>query len=327
MKVIHVLLIDDDPDILELFGAQLRNEGLGVDTAGSAEEALEKLEHYYPELIIADVQMPGMSGFDLCRKLRETGKDEIPFFFCSARGSIPERVEGLRLGADDYLVKPVDPGELLFRVQAQLARNRAAREMRSNLSPTREQLLSGRLKEVDVSQILQFVDQGIEPGSYELRIRSSEGAKASVWVRERRIRQARIGEHFGQKALFRILQLREGTFELVSSSRARNEMLDEEISGILLDSLSQLDEYRLLRQSFDRQGNSLHVRYSDELFRTRFDKPMLVVLELVERHRELDAILDDSPYSDLITLRILTELLQIEFVTTEAPPTRGTMRE
>lgn len=314
MRIIHILLVDDDPDVLDLLGGALRGSGLGVDTARGGEEALQKLESYYPELIIADVQMPGIDGFELCRRVRASGRDDIPFFFCSALRSLPQRVAGLKIGADDYITKPVNAEELLLRVESQLEKNRRLREARQRVDAEKG-FLSGDLREIDLFQLLQLLGQkGNE--SYCVNVFLDDACIAQIWVRDRGIAHAEYGGVTGGKAFFRALQIDRGTFRVDPTPLVRETSIGVRIDDCLLDNAAQLDEYRLLRQSLSGSGDFFFIRYSPDLFRRRFDDVTLAVLQAVEEHHSLDAILDASDYSDLVTIRVLAELQQLEIVGT-----------
>ena len=115
-----LLIVDDEPAILETVGAKLRREGYTTFTAESAEEALRIFRRVKPDLLVLDIMLPGRSGFDLCRTLRK--ESAVPILFVSARAEEADRVKGLELGADDYLVKPFSLAELAARVKAILRR-------------------------------------------------------------------------------------------------------------------------------------------------------------------------------------------------------------
>ncbi|MGE0453580.1 MAG: response regulator [Vicinamibacteria bacterium] len=114
---LRVLLVDDDPDTRELLALHLRGAGLEVELADSGRAALELARRALPDVVVADVVMDGMSGYELCRVLREMGHEELSIILCSVKGQPRERVAGLRAGADDYVVKPFEPDELLFKVR------------------------------------------------------------------------------------------------------------------------------------------------------------------------------------------------------------------
>ena len=117
----RILVIEDDAAILRGLVDNLRYEGYEVDSATTAEDGFERLEQVPPELIVLDVMLPGMNGFEMCRRLRKAGID-VPILMLTAKGSELDRVMGLDLGADDYVVKPFSILELLARVRALLRR-------------------------------------------------------------------------------------------------------------------------------------------------------------------------------------------------------------
>ena len=127
-----VLIADDDRDIVRFVEVNLRLEGFDVITAHDGEDALAKALELQPNLVLLDVMMPLMDGFEVCTKLREDGRSaHIPVIMLTAKSLSADKVLGLTAGADDYIIKPFDPMELVARVKTTLRR---ASEMRS-LSP------------------------------------------------------------------------------------------------------------------------------------------------------------------------------------------------
>jgi DNA-binding response OmpR family regulator len=137
---VNILVVDDDRDIADIIGYSLRKEGHRPLLAYSGEEALALAERAPPDLVVLDVMLPGMSGFDVCRKLRE--RSPVPVILLTARGEEADRVWGLDLGADDYLTKPFSHRELLARIRAVARRSAAA------LTPDQGSVAVGEL-EVD----------------------------------------------------------------------------------------------------------------------------------------------------------------------------------
>lgn len=109
-----VLLIDDDEALAELLSEFLARFGFSVRSVTHPEEGLRLLRTLSPEIVILDVMLPGMDGFAVCRKVRETSR--VPIIMLTARGDVMDRVVGLELGADDYLPKPFEPRELVARI-------------------------------------------------------------------------------------------------------------------------------------------------------------------------------------------------------------------
>lgn len=120
-----VLIVDDDPDILEFLGYNFRKDGYLVETAENGIEALKKVEIFRPDLILLDVMMPEMDGITTCRKIRENPEnDDIIITFLSARGEDYSQINGLESGADDYIIKPVKPQVILSKAKSLLRRKK-----------------------------------------------------------------------------------------------------------------------------------------------------------------------------------------------------------
>ena len=122
----HILVVDDDPRITNLVRRILAYEGYSVAIASSGNDALTRTLEHPPDLIVLDIMLPGLDGLEVARRLRAAG-DNVPILMLTARDAVTDRVEGLETGADDYLVKPFAPEELLARVKALLRRNQEER--------------------------------------------------------------------------------------------------------------------------------------------------------------------------------------------------------
>ena len=118
----RVLAVDDEPRYLEIIRFNLETAGYRAETAASGEEALELVAADEPDLIVLDVMLPGIDGFEVCRRVRE--RSSCPIIMLTAKGAEEDKVRGLRLGADDYVTKPFSAQELLARVEAVLRRAR-----------------------------------------------------------------------------------------------------------------------------------------------------------------------------------------------------------
>ena len=120
----HILVVDDEIEIAQLIKTLLSQEGMKVYCCYSGEEALTAFQNHEFDLAILDIMMPGMDGFDLCRRIRE--QSSIPLIFLSAKDEETDKVIGFMLGADDYVSKPFKPRELVARVKARLRRSHAS---------------------------------------------------------------------------------------------------------------------------------------------------------------------------------------------------------
>ena len=143
-----VLIIDDDPKLCRLLTEFLSGFGFKVHTALAPNEGLKKLRRHKPDMVVLDVMLPEMNGFDVCKKIRQDSN--VPIIMLTARGEPMDRIVGLELGADDYLAKPFEPRELVARIQAVLRR--------SGRPETTRQRRFGRLT-IDPQKRIAIIDQ------------------------------------------------------------------------------------------------------------------------------------------------------------------------
>ncbi|MBA4543208.1 MULTISPECIES: response regulator transcription factor [Thermoactinomyces] len=118
IRGIRILAVDDEPNILQFLELGLQNEGFEVRTAQDGMEALNLMKQFQPHVVILDVMMPGIDGFELCRMLKKM--QNVAVIMLTAKDEVDDRVKGLTLGADDYMVKPFSFEELLARIHARL---------------------------------------------------------------------------------------------------------------------------------------------------------------------------------------------------------------
>jgi two-component system, OmpR family, response regulator MprA len=117
----RILVVDDDERIRDILRRQLTYEGYQVSLAGDSRETFAQVAENPPDLVVLDWMLPGISGLEICRRIRQT--DDMPILMLTAKGTLEDKVDGLDSGADDYLVKPFEPEELLARVRALLRRH------------------------------------------------------------------------------------------------------------------------------------------------------------------------------------------------------------
>ncbi len=157
-----ILVVDDEPFIVEMIEENLSGEGYEVVKAYTGEEALAMVESEEPDLVVLDLMLPGMDGYEVCRQLQRDARfNHIPIIMLTAKSAIADRVSGYDKGADDYITKPFDPDELLVRVRAQL--RHLAREEKSVLtglpgSGAVEDMLNERTENPDIAWSIIYVD-------------------------------------------------------------------------------------------------------------------------------------------------------------------------
>ncbi|HDS8144008.1 response regulator [Klebsiella michiganensis] len=149
----RVLIIEDDADAAGVLEAYLRRENYDVAVTVDGLAGLDMAQRWKPDLILLDVMLPGLNGTEVLASLRR--KSDVPVIMVTAMGDMPDRIGALRYGADDYVVKPYHPGEVVARVQAVLRRSRKAE--------TQEDILRWQGLEVDVDAIVAAVSNPGEP--------------------------------------------------------------------------------------------------------------------------------------------------------------------
>lgn len=159
-----ILVVDDERHIIELARLYLNNDGFTMLSACDGLSALEVIAERRPDLVVLDIMLPKMDGWEVCRRLRQSG-NSVPIILLTARGEDIDRIVGLELGADDYIVKPFNPRELVARVRAVLRRTRA--------EPTTPKVL--RLRQLEVDQQRRHVriaSQAVElrPKEFDLLV-------------------------------------------------------------------------------------------------------------------------------------------------------------
>ncbi|MBA2442830.1 MAG: response regulator transcription factor [Rubrobacter sp.] len=126
-----ILVVDDEPKLVEMVREYLEHDGYRVESAADGREALERFRRARPELVILDLMLPELDGYEVCRRLRR--ESEVPIIMLTARDQEPDELVGLELGADDYVTKPFSPRTLLARVRSVLRRTTLAEESETPL--------------------------------------------------------------------------------------------------------------------------------------------------------------------------------------------------
>ncbi|MBO4928184.1 MAG: response regulator transcription factor [Clostridiales bacterium] len=188
-----ILVVDDEQSLVELLTANLEREGYEVISAGDGKTALDLAERMKPDLILLDWMMPGMDGFEVCKRLRP--KTAAPIIMVTAKGEEIDKVLGLEIGADDYITKPFSPREVLARVKAQLRRTTYTEKE----APSEENIIRIGDVEIDKSayQIRrEGVDVDLTYREFQLVLFLAENA-GQVFSREALLQHVWGYEYFG----------------------------------------------------------------------------------------------------------------------------------
>jgi len=129
----RILVVDDEPNIVDVVSMALRFQGFAIESAGNGTDAVAAVSAFKPDLIVLDVMLPDMDGFEVTRRLRESGR-QLPIVFVTARDSVDDKIKGLTVGGDDYVTKPFSLEEVVARIRAVLRRTRGDETSTATLS-------------------------------------------------------------------------------------------------------------------------------------------------------------------------------------------------
>lgn len=194
----NILVVDDEPRYVRLLRANLESVGYRVSAAGDGASALQKAEAEDPDVVVLDIMLPDMDGYEVCRRLREFST--VPVIMLTARREQADKIHGLDQGADDYLTKPFDAAELLARVRAQL--RRSGLRQRQHLEPP---LVLDRLR-VDFAQQRVTLDAReitLSPTEYRLLYHLAVNA-GRVMVQEELLRRVWGPEYSDESEVLRV---------------------------------------------------------------------------------------------------------------------------
>jgi CheY-like chemotaxis protein len=303
MKPQRILIADDDEKVLALLSSSLQKSGYITSQAIDGATALELAKKERPDLILADITMPKMDGFDLCKQIREDPSTaNIPFIFLTAKGELNDRVTGLNLGADDYISKPFHISEVTARIKTIL--QRVAVMSQAPVEDT-ETDLKGDLEQWNLGEVLQTLGMAQKNGV----LRISNGTKlGKIYFEGGSIFQASLDKYKSEEAVYRIISWEEGYFEFDSKDRAAQKTIDSGTNSLLMEGFNQREEflkYKKAMPSFDFVVKVTENEQAQEI------KPASQkVLELIDGQRTIQDIIDISPISYLITTKILYTFLK-----------------
>jgi DNA-binding response OmpR family regulator len=191
-----ILVVEDELTLQETLAYNLKNQGYVVETAGDGPGAIEKAREGKPDLILLDIMLPGIDGFEVCRSIRR--EMTVPILMLTARDDEIDRVVGLEVGADDYLTKPFSMRELIARIKALLRRVRIMQEMNPNALNSHKQFRSENLIIDEGRREVLLNDQPLElkPKEYELLVFLARN-KGSVLSREVILEKVWGWDYFG----------------------------------------------------------------------------------------------------------------------------------
>lgn len=245
-----VLVVDDDELVLSLVEADLRQAGFAVVTAANGKEALALVLREPVDIIVSDVSMPEMDGLEFCELIRQSPEHvDIPFVFLTAHGGAEQRIRGLRSGADEYLVKPINTADLVARVEILYDRIRRTRSVST---------LKGSLCEVGLCEVLQLFELTRKQGVLHLEAPAGKGELA---VADGVLANAAWNDLQGEDAVFQMFTLKHGEFRFQPKTVSSGNV-GHPIGFVLMEIARLTDELATVEGHIPASGTPLVVRRS-----------------------------------------------------------------
>jgi DNA-binding response OmpR family regulator len=299
----QILLVDADTSSARLLEVSLRGAGFNIATASSAEDALGKLEHGTPDLILTEARLPGVDGFSFVRALRaRPDLAETPVVFLTEQGALEDKLRGLELGVDDYLAKPIMVREVVTRVQLLLARKKQQRTLTEPQARTR---FSGSLEDVAVVDVLQTVAISGKSGVASVKRGERE---ALLYFDRGQIIDAEVGDLRGEEAVYRTITWATGTFDVEFRPVERERVIEVSHQGLLMEGLRRVDELGRLAEQLPPETAVVDVDHDALASRlNEIPDELNGILRLIDGKRTLLDLIDASPFDDLSTLTVLSK--------------------
>jgi CheY-like chemotaxis protein len=308
MKSQQILIADDDPKVLSLLTSSLKKAGYDTFEALDGEAAQEIIEQENPDLILADITMPKVDGFELCKRVRENPiTANIPFMFLTAKGELNDRVKGLNLGADDYIAKPFHIAEVTARIKAILQRS-----VPSAAAPKTEPEsdLKGNLEQMGLPEIMQTLGMAHKTGGLKL----VNGPKVGkLYFENGNIVQATLGKYKDEEAVYRILSWEEGAFNFDSNDQAAETTIQTSMNSLLMEGFQQREDYAKYKKAMPAYDSVVKLASTERV--KEMKAASRKVVELIDGARTIQDVIDESPINYLLSVKILYTLLKKEIIT------------
>jgi len=235
----RILMVDDEIDYLTLLKLKLVNEGFDVSATDNAEDALAAMQKDPPDLVVADVLMPGTGGIEMFRRMRESNAPwgDTPLIFLSDMDDSQTKVDALHLGAEDFLVKPVDLKELAARIRNVIRRDVKWRKGAANTTPTAG--VVGDLRNLGVPDIVQTLHLGLKTACVRV---TGKGGEGKIWFENGRIRHCELGNLTGEPAFYEMLRWQEGPFVIAHGQGTTLRTVEMDEMQLMMEGLRRLDE-------------------------------------------------------------------------------------
>jgi|GEM_PF-1351583 DNA-binding response OmpR family regulator/signal recognition particle receptor subunit beta len=308
-----ILVIDKNSRNVELLAGALAEAHFGMVSSGSAYDGLEKVAKIRPDLVVIDVDMPDMDGFDFVEKLYSVPEHRsIPVIFLSARQGVQERLRAYRSGVKDYIIKPAHVKEIVARIQMILDRLERNWQIRQT---GEEGEMKGKLEEKNLARLTEELS-GLQATGI-LFLTHARGQSGQVYFRDGNVVQAIVGPFKAEKAYFRMIPWSEGTFAFLPQPVDVEDTMRSSNLGLLLQAKKRLEKREeLLKQlpSPDAILKTTPVFLELVEKRKNLSPEARHFIELFDGTRTIAEVLEETLYDELIALERIVRMVQEGFL-------------
>ncbi len=306
-----ILVADADPKNIEILRESLETNGFSVVTAQNGLDVWEKLHSDNPDLILSEVNLPKMDGFELLERMKDDPQvASIPLLFLTNRRDIQDRVRGLRSGVKDYMIKPLHVKEVVARIKMILRRMERIRAEEMEAS----RKLVGRLEEFSVIDLVESF--GVEQKTGVLTVHNENNRTGEIYFRNGAVINATLGNFRGEKAIYQMLPWEKGRFVMTFKEVDVPDEITVSNLGLLLEGFKRIEK----RQELLKHLPSPETRFvMTETFRRVLAKKEVTTdvarfVALLNGRRTVLQIVDESTYEDLKTLERIVRLYGQGFI-------------
>lgn len=309
MTTWRVLLAEDEALMARMMADMLTEMQIAVSVAHDGREALRLVGASRPDLILLDCMMPELDGFEVAAALKGNPEtQDIPIIFLTARGRVEDKIRGLELGADDYLIKPVRREEMLARVRNVLRRL----ESRRAAAPAESSLMRGRLEVMGLPNIFQVLEAERRTGTLRL---THDGRRGEILFLDGRVAYAVEGERQGEAAVYRMLAWDTGDFELepTSGSGPVSAQITRPNQSLLVEGMRRLDELPSLREAMGAPEGPVRMFavFREGLLRRTLPSGFHQLVTLCDGAHHLPQLLEASALDEWTALTYLARFVKL----------------
>ncbi|MBN2382816.1 response regulator [bacterium] len=306
-----ILVVEDDAPVLDLLVSILESEGFQVVSARNGQDALTLLHSFNPDVILSDIMMPVMNGLEFLKHVQSDEKTRnIPFLFLSAKKDVQDKVEGLSIGADDYICKPFVLEELLARIRTRLKKKE---ELLARSSLTRGAMV-GDLTVFPIIDLVQILRLEKKTGEMTLSFQNTE---AYLRLNQGEVVDVEFGQLSGVQAFLSILEHEQGWFSFSLADGPFPTKLELNTQELLVESTRQLDEYKNLLAKLPPL--ELVYRISERKSSTVLSVKEMKILYLFDGEHNLGEVFQNSPFEQSKTVEIMQDLIHNGFLEENVP--------